>query len=622
MRAVKHIHWIDIFVLLLALTITLLGIGSYGLYEPHEGHFAMVGQEMIWRNDWITPHLNGSPYLNKPPLLYWLIATSTYLFSSTEFSARFPIALTGWLGIVIAWKWTRELWGIDASRVCALMLSVTLGWFIFTHQILIDVLLGTLLLCSNYFLWRLIYQPRSPINWWGTYLSLSLCVLTKGAIGIVFFLLGCLALIVVRRDWKIIRRIKLYPGLLLVVAVTLPWFIAVERANPGFWHYFIVNEHLDRIVDRRFPPDYEVSKISGLGYLAITACWCFPWILFLPSVVKSTWKEWQQGFTSNSSVQNRKHSDGLFLLAVGAVLPVVLFLPLSSRLIYYSIPAIPPYVILCAGWWNKHHRSLRQSSAINYPVSKTSRYRYVRAMDLYGAIALMLGFGFYGVMAVLPLIINLLPAILHTPEIRQLIVIVAIALGTGWLASGIGMLRHSAKAWIPLFIALTITYWGTVQGFIFYQDIRSVKNLVQQANTCLTSDTLWIFEGSREIGAAGAIAYYLNQGVNDPQPRLGWTRTKNTYRTVMVLSEGGKNRLPPRFPGSPPSYLISKRKLQTYWDSDRPTVFLTDFMRQPDDPDDPITLNLPSGAIEPYLVLGQRQLYLNKAAREQARECR
>ena len=594
MRAVKHIHWIDLFVLLLALTITLLGIGSYGLYEPHEGHFAMVGQEMIWRDDWITPHLNGSPYLNKPPLLYWLIATSTYIFGSTEFSARLPIALTGWLGIVIAWKWTRELWGSQASRVCALMLSVTLGWFIFTHQILIDVLLGTLLLCSNYFLWRLIYQPRSLFDWWGTYLSLGLCVLTKGWIGIIFPSLGCLALIVVRRDWKIIRRIELYRGLLLVMAVVLPWFLAVERANPGFLHYFIVNEHLDRIFDRRFPPDYEVSKTSALGYLAITACWCFPWVLFLPSVIKSTWKEWRQGFSFNSLVQNRKHSDGIFLLAVSAVLPVVLFLPLSSRLIYYSIPAIPPYVILCAGWWNKHYRTI----------------------NLYGAIALILGFGFYGVVVVLPAIVDLLPAILNTPEIKRLIVIVAIALGTGWLALSIGISRRSAKAWIPLFISLIVTYQATVRGFILYQDIRSVKNLVQQANTCLSADTLWTFEGSREIGAAGAIAYYLNQGVSDPQ-----AEAKN-YRTVMILSDGGKNRLPPQFPGSPPSYLITEVELQIYWDSNRPTVFLTDFMRQPDDPEDPITLNLPNGAIEPYLVLGQRQLYLNEAAREQTRKCR
>ena len=616
MRAIKNIYWIDVSILLLALIVTLLGIGSYGLYEPHEGHFAMVGREMIWRNDWITPYLNGSPYLNKPPLLYWLIAIATKIFGSTEFSARLPVALTGWLGIAIAWKWTRELWGVDSSRVCALMLSVTLGWFIFTHQILIDVLLGTLLLCSNYFLWRLIYQPRSTINWWGAYLSLALCVLTKGLIGIVFPLVGCLALIVVRRDWKIVRRIKLNRGLLLVIAVVLPWFVAVERANPGFWQYFIVNEHLDRIVDRRFPPDYEVSKVSALGYLAVTACWCFPWILFLPSVIRSTWEEWRQGFIADSSLLKRKYSDGIFLLAVGSALPVVLFLPLASRLIYYSIPAIPPYVILCAGWWHKYHRSLSVDRS-----AKASSSVGIKTINLYGAIALVLGLSFFSAIAVLPWIVNLLPAILPTQAIARLIVIVAIALGTGWLASGIAMLRRSAKAWLPLFIALTITYLATIEGFILYQDIRSSKDLVKQANACLGVDTVWIFEGSREIGAAGAIGYYLNQAV-ESKHTPAWAIDDNSYyRTVMILADGGKNRIPPQFPGASPSYLITKAKLQAYWDSDRPTAFLTDFLRHQDDENDPVSLNLPESATEPYLVQGERRLYLNQAATKLARQC-
>ena len=634
---VKNLYWIDISILLLALIVTLMGTGSYGLYEPHEGHFAMVGQEMIWRNDWITPHLNGSPYLNKPPLLYWLIAISTSVFGSNEFAARLPIALSGWLGIVIAWKWARELWGISSSRVCALMLSVTLGWFIFTHQILIDALLGTLLLSSNYFLWRSLYQPSSQINWWGTYVSLALCVLTKGLIGLVFPLLGCLAIIVVHRDLKLINRIKLYRGLLLVLALVLPWFIAVERANPGFWHYFIVNEHFDRIFDRRFPPDYEVSKVSAVGYLAITACWCFPWILFFPSVIKSTWLDWHRGNSTRATIRDRQHSDGIFLLAVAAILPVVLFLPLDSRLIYYSIPAIPPYIILCAGWWDKYNCQAfptpQSSSVLKYPnfrdnhlpietlsISSTQTNCGKPAKTIvYGAIALILGIVSYGTIAAVPTITKLLPEILQTPEATRLIVIVAIALGTGWLVSGIEMLKRSAWALLPLFIALTITYLATIRGFVLYQEIRSSKNIVQQANSCLSVDTLWTFEGSRELGAAGAIGYYLNQAETmSDLSTASKSTTNNTYRTVMVLADGGKNRLPPQFPGTPPQYLIDRTQLQTYWDSDRPVVFLTDFLRQPNDSSDPVTLNLPQGAIAPYLVNGQRRLYLNQAAQKLA----
>jgi 4-amino-4-deoxy-L-arabinose transferase-like glycosyltransferase len=647
---IKNLYWVDISILLLTLIVALLGLGSYGLYEPHEGHFAMVGQEMLWRNDWVTPYLNGSPYLNKPPLLYWLIALSTEIFGSTEFAARLPLGIAGWLGIVIAWKWTRELWGINSSRVTALMLSVTLGWFIFTHQILIDALLATLLISSNYFLWRSLYQPQSRLSWWGTYISLALCVLTKGLIGVVFPLLGCLGLIIVRRDFKILQRIKLSQGLLLILAIILPWFLAVEQANPGFWHYFIVNEHLDRLLDRRYPPDYEVSKISAIGYLGITICWCFPWILFLPSVIKFTTQEWQRGFLTNASLLDRKNSDGIFLLATAAVLPVLLFLPLSSRLIYYSIPAIPPYIILCAGWWSRrdHHSGTIEphqkttSRVLGYStpdpiyptpigtlckssVQVTSQVIPTPTVDFYGAIALCLGVSFYGLITVLPLIVPLLPGVLQTAEISKLMILVAIALGTGWLASGVAMIKRSSLAWLPLVIVLTITYLASIRGFVIYQDIRSSKNLVNQADACLGVDTLWIYEGSREIGAAGAIGYYLNQAktLHPPQPKPGWTTADNTldstldtnnYRTVMILSDGGKNRIPPHFPGSTPQYLISQTELQTYWDSDRPVVFLTDFLRQPNDSSDPLTLNLPQGATQPYLISGQRQLYLNRAA--------
>ena len=633
---VKNLYWVDISILLIALLVTLLGIGSYGLYEPHEGHFAMVGQEMIWRNDWVTPHLNGAPYLNKPPLLYWLIAFSTGIFGSTEFAARLPIGIAGWLGIVIAWKWTRELWGISSSRVAALMLSVTLGWFIFTHQILIDALLGTLLISSNYFLWRSLYQPQSRLSWCGTYIALALCVLTKGLIGIVFPLLGCLGLIIVRRDLKIVKRIELRRGLLLMIAIILPWFIAVEQANPGFWHYFIVNEHFDRLLDRRYPPDYEVSKISAVGYLAITACWCFPWIIFLPSVIKSTFKEWQRGFFGNASLLDRKNSDGIFLLAAAAILPVILFLPLSSRLIYYSIPAIPPYVMLCAGWWSKHrHDSTAiesQSTAIAYSTSSStpssigtlciSPVRVVRqtipakTINLYGVISLILGVGFYASIAAISTIIDLLPEVLQTAEIGRLIAIVAFVLGTGWLVSGVAMQKRSSLAWLPLVAVLAITYLATIRGFYLYQDIRSSKALVQQASLCLSAETLWTYEGSREIGAAGAIGYYLNQvQPADYRDRAASFSSDNPgYRTVMVLSDGGKNRIPPQFPGAKPKYSVARTELQSYWDSDRPVVFLTDFLRQPNDASDPLDLNLPQGATQPYIVSGQRQLYLNSAA--------
>lgn len=640
--AIKSFHWIDLAILILALVVTLFGIGDYGLYEPHEGHFAMVGEEMKLRGDWVTPYLNGAPYLNKPPLLYWSIALASSIINQSEFAARLPVGLFGWLAIVVAWIWSRQLWGIRASRIAALMLSATLGWFIFTRQILIDVCLATLLLITNYCLWRSLCQPKS-YYWLAAYLSLGLCLLTKGLIGIVFPLVGCLALIAVRRNFKLIKRINLFTGLLLVIAVILPWFIAVEQANPGFLHYFLVNEHLDRLFDRRFPPDYEVSKISALGYLAITACWCFPWILFLPSVIKFNWLEATKGFRQQAAIADRHRSKGIFLLAIASISPVIFFLPFSSRLIYYSIPAIPPFIILGAGWLSNVQCSifpdrspdkLNLSLANNYQLNSVAtigkpsiRSSYTLkppSLTVYGLIAITMGIIFCSAIAISPFIVKLLPSVVSTEDVNTLIITVAIALGGGWIVSGMLMLRRSSWFWLPLVCALLITYFAVVRGFVLYQDLRASKTLVKTVDAALNLNTLWTFEGSREIGAAGAISYYLNQDKNyslqdiEHYPLSGWTKGKqNTvYRTVMVLADGGANRLPPDFPGRQPQYLITKPQLQSYWNSDRPVVFVTDFLRQPNDPNDSIKRNLPQDALQPQLSIGMRQLYLNPAAQK------
>ena len=570
--------WVDGVILALGLIVLTFGIGDYGFYEPHEGHFGGVGYEMLLRGDWVTPTLNGAPYLNKPPLLYWLVAGSYTLFGVTEWAARLPLALAGWFGTIIAWKWARELWGVEAGRTAAAMLSVTLGWFIFTHQLLIDVLLATLVLGAYYSLWRLLWT-NSWRYFFGLYSLLGLCVLAKGLLGIVLPLLGCIGVVVSRRGGISIRVV---PGTAVMLAVVLPWFIAVERFNPGFFVYFFYNEHFQRIFDSRWPPDYEVSKVSALGYLAIAAIWCLPWTLLLPPVIRSTWRDWRKG--------HRRQSEGVLLLVIATLSPILLFLPLSSRLVYYSLPAVPPYVILCAGWWSQ-----KKSRAI--------------AIGIFIVLGLALSSAAFWA----PHLIMKLPHV-NNASLGWLIVPVALSIGLSWLLAGIMFNRPISLA--VIWLGFASAYIFIVRGFVLYQPVRSSKTLVEMATPCLSKTTLWTFEGSRELGTAGAIGYYLNRQASADQLPSNWVQKKNNYRIVMVLSDGGSNRILPQFPGFPPEYAITQEELQQYWDSPRPVVFVTDFMRQPDDPGDPPDLNVPNQAGEPLLIVGSRRLYGNAAARK------
>ncbi len=64
---------------------------SFQLLEPDEGRYAQIAREMLMHGEWIVPTLQGEPYLDKPPLLYWLTKISYSLFGVSETTARlFP----------------------------------------------------------------------------------------------------------------------------------------------------------------------------------------------------------------------------------------------------------------------------------------------------------------------------------------------------------------------------------------------------------------------------------------------------------------------------------------------------------------------------------------------------
>ncbi|WP_404790085.1 ArnT family glycosyltransferase [Altericista sp. CCNU0014] len=640
----RYIEWIDGGLLFAALLLLTYGLEKYGLFEPHEGHFAGVAREMILRGNWVTPTLNGAPYLNKPPLLYWSIATSFKLFGFHEFAARIPIALAGWLGVVVAWWWSRQIWGVVASRATVILLSTSVGWFIFAHQLLIDELLGTLLLGMMYCLWRLTVQPKSHIFFVAAYLLLGLAVLAKGILALAFWAAGCGAIALTYRRWQTVGLFRPLLGICISAATVAPWCVAVERDNPGFLQYFLLNENFKRVLDTRWPPDYSISKISPWGYVAVSALWCLPWVFVLPPALQSLYHAWRRGLSSQSPSNDRQRSDALTLLGVLAALPILMFLPLSSRLYYYSIPALPPLAMAAGHWWSTawHGKSERARVWIGWVM-----------VGLGVAIAT-------GLIWLPQRVIGFFPELAQTQGVQTIVTVQLIGLGVGFVGSGIFLLREQlAIALVLLWFGFGTTWATVIQGFKTVQDFRSSKTLVLQAKDRLQDAPLWIFEGSRELGVAGSMSFYLNPsgfsgfkgtksadsilaapkmsavrstraiGLSDGRSLQTPTRPDGAisadwvvtpigilYQTVAVLTDAGSNRLPPSFPGEPPPTLITKAQMQQFWSSDRPVVFVTDFLRRPDDPRDPPTLNLPKDAGEPLLEIGPRKLYGNASARK------
>jgi 4-amino-4-deoxy-L-arabinose transferase-like glycosyltransferase len=317
-----------------------------GLYLPlfwhlpllrSEAMYALIPQEMLAAGSWLAPTLNGAPYLDKPHLLYWLNLLGYKLLGVSEWSARVPtLAMTVgevWLTYLIG----RRLVGPKAAWLGGFILATCIGFFVLHLHILTDHLVSLSLVAALYGLLR---WEETPGWRWTTLFFLALVAgfLSKGFIGVVFpVLIGLLYAWQVRQR-RLLRLFFSPGGLTLAVALLALWGWAAESANPGFLQYQIVNEQIMRFLGRRQPPD--VNSFSIAGFWLFLGIWLMPWTFILPSALYRFWQATRPG--------RQERVAGRLLLIWAAVI-LAFFTLSSSRIEYYSLPALPPLALIL-GW--------------------------------------------------------------------------------------------------------------------------------------------------------------------------------------------------------------------------------------------------------------------------------
>lgn len=567
------LDWRDAAALLGAALALGAGLGFHGLYEPHEGHYAGIAREIVLGGDWIVPHMNGSPYLNKPPVMYWSIALAFKLAGGfSEGVARAPGAFYAWLGVVGVWLWGRRLWGAVAGRCGALALATAFGWFIFTRQIMPDILVSSIHIWTLYAAWRCAAEPDRRARWLAFWALVSLGMMTKGPPGVLFPLAAFLAWIAVARRWDLLRRSCWKWGLPLALAPVAIWALLVEARTPGFLRHAIINEMILRVANKRWPPDYQAVIPSALGYLIITLVWCGPWAIFIPQTVRFAW-----GSRRDPDAIRRA---GVALLAFGALGPALLFLPMPSRLVYYCLPTVPAYAALCGG-----------------ALASAGDRRWIKAGGGFGVAlgAVIASVGFW----IMP-ILRGVPEMQRAPETLGYVAPVAALLGIGIALGGIGLLRGRpgwGVAW--KFVAVALAFGVGEGGFHAFEDLRSSRSMVAALGPRVGSEAVWISEGSQEMGMNAGVGFYLGQDAAG-KPR------------VVLVMDDDERRPQPHFGAAPRGYAIDHAELGRIWGGPRPAVFFTDALRGDFTKDPP---RLPDGAGEPVGEFGFRRVYANAAAR-------
>jgi len=292
-----------------------------------EALYALIPREMLASGEWLTPTLQGVPYLDKPPLLYWLNALVFFLLGAREETARLvnlPLAL-GEVGLTCLLG--ARLLPVRAAVAGAGVLAGSLGFFVLHLELLPDHLI-TFWLLAGLYLW--LRWRAAPGRLWetGFYLSLAGGFFSKGLIGLLFpvAIVALNALATGRReDLALLASPR---GWLLLALPVLSWLTLMELRHPGFLEHQVLNEQFRRFWGARQPPD--VNSFSLGGFWLLTLLWLLPWTPLVPGALATGW---------------RAGSDSRLLLIWPAV--ILGFYSLSGcRVEYYALPALPPLALL------------------------------------------------------------------------------------------------------------------------------------------------------------------------------------------------------------------------------------------------------------------------------------
>lgn len=310
------------------------------LMEPDEGRYSAIPSEMNHSGDYITPHLKGTVYLEKPPLCYWATALSFKIFGENEFSSRLFTALCTWGCILLVYSIGTFFHDSKTGFYVAAILTTSLYHFAIGRINILDMPLAFFSCAAVWMGYRYFSGAEERKKWlYLFYLLCALAFLTKGLIGIVFPFAVIVIWLLFSKRWRDIFRLFSPVGIVIILALAGPWLILVQRANKDFFWFFFVQEHFLRYtttMHSRSEPFYFFIPIILAGTM--------PWCAFQLKAVKESGLKIASLFDSTEKI---------FLLAWAGF--IFLFFSISSsKLIPYIAPVFLPLSVFMGHIFRVH----------------------------------------------------------------------------------------------------------------------------------------------------------------------------------------------------------------------------------------------------------------------------
>jgi 4-amino-4-deoxy-L-arabinose transferase-like glycosyltransferase len=342
--------------ILIWLGLGLLPLLVRPLWEPDEARYAEIPREMLATGDWLTPRLNGVLYFEKPPFQYWLSAISMKLFGVNGAAARLPLALASALMIWAAWRLARRLgarqpiWAPFMAATC--LLGFLVGQILTLDALFSAFVVSALVASLEAVSERVAGRPGTAWTF-VSFVLVSAAFLTKGVAALALLGPALLASLWYVKGRPALKKAVLATafspwGWLLAAVLTAPWFILVDRANPGHAWFFFIHEHIARFATheakRQGSDNWFLDKLYFLGVLGLGL---LPWLSACVTGLRRGW-----AFLRSPGPQAEDGGYGRWAVALALLAfawPLAFFSVSGSKLPPYILPVVVPLAALaCA----------------------------------------------------------------------------------------------------------------------------------------------------------------------------------------------------------------------------------------------------------------------------------
>ena len=313
--------------------------------DTTEARYGEIARKMVETGDWITPQFDyGVPFWGKPPLHTWLSAMGMGSFGVSEFSGRLFI-FTAALGILyIVFHWMKTLYEASLALTVTAVLASSDLFFGASGFVMTDIpmTLGVTLCMVG------IFQCMSGAGKiWGrtAFLGIAIGLLAKGPVALVICCIPVFLWGLNSRRRTMLKRLPWASGTVILLAVTLPWYILAEFKTPGFLNYFIIGEHFERFVVPGWRGDlYGSGHERAKGMIWLYALGAFmPWTLFALAIPpRNLLKAFQHDPTGLKAY-----------LLFWIISPLLLFTFAANILAAYALPAMPAAACLGVVLWRE-----------------------------------------------------------------------------------------------------------------------------------------------------------------------------------------------------------------------------------------------------------------------------